>query len=178
MSSRRPIRRTRALARDIVIAAFVYASLSKNTVQDNRVQSNVDVPEDPAPDNQERTEKKVYTIAVVIVFEQARRTPAQKGHAGAIACYKDVFDRFPAKHQLGAGFTLPASRIGIHRYCRQAQQGQRFDRGRSTMRTSFLQWSSGEVAPHWSVDLVMLTPLPISSRRPKQDAFRIIELIH
>lgn len=69
-------------SRDIVVAAFVYVPLSENTVQDHRVQSDVDVPEDPAPDNQGQTEKVV--AGAIIVFEQVRRAPGHKGRAGML----------------------------------------------------------------------------------------------
>lgn len=39
--------------RSVRVAAFVHVSLAKHAVQDDGVQSNVDVPEDPAPDNQD-----------------------------------------------------------------------------------------------------------------------------
>ena len=38
--------------RPVGVAAFVHTSLSKHTVQDDGVQSDVDVPEDPAHDHQ------------------------------------------------------------------------------------------------------------------------------
>ena len=47
------VRNTRARPTVVIVAAFVDADLSKDTHENKGVQTNVDVPEYPAPDNEE-----------------------------------------------------------------------------------------------------------------------------
>lgn len=90
----------RPVAGYIAVGAFVYVPLSENAVEDNSVQTNVDVPEDPAPNNYPDAEK--CAIATIIVFGRARREPAHNGGGGDIMSKPNLRHRPPAGCQVSA----------------------------------------------------------------------------